>query len=217
MAVVLVRSTLIHDYLDPNSLPRRTLSARPAPDGDRFGRQCRDGQRAFQVQARPCALPCDPGRNYRVSGAKLGLRAGSDRDPDRPDRPAERAEVGRQRSEPGGLWRRPAWQTHLAEGANHPFSIKNNISHGASLGTTTITAKGGNVNTRNTPADFGGGAGDVYEAPDTTFRDRANGDYSIGSGSIVRRAGAKHRCRDRSAGRYLSLLHRFHGPIRAGD
>ena len=74
----------------------------------------------------------------------------------------------------------------VAEGANHPFSIKNNISHGASLGTTTITAKGGNVNTRNTPADFGGGAGDVYEAPDTTFRDRANGDYSIGSGSIVR-------------------------------
>lgn len=42
------------------------------------------------------------------------------------------------------------------------------------------------MNTRNTPADFGGGAGDVYEAPDTTFRDRANGDYSIGSGSIVR-------------------------------
>lgn len=74
----------------------------------------------------------------------------------------------------------------VAEGANHTFSIKNNISHGASLGSTTVTAKGGNVNTRNTPADFGSGTGDVYEAPDTTFRDRANGDYSIGSGSIVR-------------------------------
>ena len=74
----------------------------------------------------------------------------------------------------------------VAEGANHTFSVKNNISHGASLGSTTVTAKGGNVNTRNTAGDFGGGTGDVYEAPDTTFRDRANGDYSIGSGSIVR-------------------------------
>lgn len=91
------------------------------------------------------------------------------------------------------IW--PVSQSILVqEGANHSFSIKGNIYYGAtytwtnSAGTllsTTITGNGGNINTRNS-ANLPAATGNQYEAIDTTFRDRANGDYSIGPASVVR-------------------------------
>ena len=82
------------------------------------------------------------------------------------------------------IW--PVSQSILVqEGAAHPFSIKNNIYWGSQNSGTTFVGNGGNVNTR-VGSDLPAATGNQYEHIDTTFRDRANGDYSIGASSIVR-------------------------------
>lgn len=73
----------------------------------------------------------------------------------------------------------------LQEGPAHPFSVKGNIYYGATYTGTTFSGNGGNINTRNS-ANLPAATGNQYEDIDVTFRDRANGDYSIGPASVVR-------------------------------
>lgn len=82
------------------------------------------------------------------------------------------------------IW--PVSQSILVqEGAAHPFKIKGNIYYGCTYTGTTMTSNDHNINTRNS-ANLPAGTGNQYEAIDTTFRDRANRDYSIGAGSVIR-------------------------------
>lgn len=73
----------------------------------------------------------------------------------------------------------------VQEGAGHPFKIKGNIYYGCTYTGTTMTSNDHNINTRNS-ANLPAGTGNQFEAIDTTFRDRANRDYSIGPSSVVR-------------------------------
>lgn len=73
------------------------------------------------------------------------------------------------------------------EGAAHAFFIANNIYYGATVGGTTITGNGYNINTRNS-FDFPAATGNAFEALDTTFNNRAARDFSIKAGSTVRSA-----------------------------
>lgn len=73
----------------------------------------------------------------------------------------------------------------LTEPAGHPFILKNNIYYISNLGTSTITANGGNLNTATT-GNFPAGPGNTSEPVTTTFPGRASNDYSIGPASVVR-------------------------------